>query len=110
MATRDVLRERLFTAVDALLDEPVLLLPGPAERARLRRAAGVPQSAVAQVLAVSTQTVKNWENGRSDPRPPRLGPYKRLLDAWAEKFPAPAPLVQTGRDDSLGIGPQDPAT
>ncbi|WP_030992585.1 telomere-associated protein Tap [Streptomyces sp. NRRL S-1813] len=83
--------EELFTAVDALLEgEPQL--PSPAERARLREAAGVTQARLAQVLKSTTQTVKNWENGRSEPRPPRLQAYQRLLEGWAAKYPlAPAP-------------------
>ncbi|MFI6494288.1 telomere-associated protein Tap [Streptomyces sp. NPDC050564] len=80
--------EELFEAVDALLEgEPQL--PPPEERARLREAAGVTQARLAQALKSSTQTVKNWENGRSEPRPPRLQAYLRLLEGWAEKYPAP---------------------
>lgn len=79
--------EELFAAVDALLEgEPQL--PLPAERARLREAAGVTQARLAQVLQTTTQTVKNWESGRSEPRPPRRQPYLRLLDAWAAQHPA----------------------
>ncbi|WP_331743344.1 helix-turn-helix domain-containing protein (plasmid) [Streptomyces sp. NBC_01136] len=79
--------EELFAAVDALLDgEPQL--PPPAERARLREAAGITQTRLAQALKSTTQTVKNWENGRSEPRPPRLQAYQRLLEGWAEKYPA----------------------
>lgn len=83
--------EELFEAVDALLEgEPPL--PSPEERARLREASGVTQARLAQVLRTTTQTVKNWENGRSEPRPPRLRAYQRLLDGWAAKYPAePAP-------------------
>ncbi|MET9323438.1 helix-turn-helix transcriptional regulator [Streptomyces sp. NPDC003038] len=81
-------QEELFDAVDALLQgEPKL--PSPAERARLREAAGVSQTKLAQALKSSPQTVKNWENGRSEPRPPRLQAYLRLLEGWAERYPAP---------------------
>ncbi|WP_399133780.1 telomere-associated protein Tap [Streptomyces sp. Li-HN-5-11] len=80
--------EELFAAVDALLEgEPQL--PPPAERARLREAAGVTQARLAQVLQSTTQTVKNWESGRSEPRPPRREAYLRLLEGWAAKYPAP---------------------
>ncbi|MFI1067741.1 telomere-associated protein Tap [Streptomyces spororaveus] len=82
-------QEELFDAVDALLEgEP--RLPNPAERARLREAAGVTQARLAAALKSTPQTVKNWENGRSEPRPPRLQAYLRLLDGWAERYPAPA--------------------
>lgn len=86
-------QEELFASVDALLaEEPQL--PTPAERARLREAAGVTQARLAQALKTTQQTVKNWENGRSEPRPPRLEAYQRLLETWAArhpKDPAPAP-------------------
>ncbi|MFH8857232.1 telomere-associated protein Tap [Streptomyces rochei] len=78
--------EELFAAVDALLaGDPDL--PGPAERARLREAAGITQARLAQVLQTTTQTVKNWEAGRSRPRPPRRQAYQRLLEGWAQQFP-----------------------
>ncbi|MFB6515597.1 helix-turn-helix domain-containing protein [Streptomyces virginiae] len=80
-------QEELFDAVDALL-EGELRLPSPAERARLREAAGVTQARLAAALKSTPQTVKNWENGRSEPRPPRLQAYLRLLDGWAERYPA----------------------
>ncbi|MGW2706668.1 telomere-associated protein Tap [Streptomyces sp. NPDC001340] len=79
--------DELFAAVEALLaGEPEM--PEPAERARLREAAGVTQARLAQVLQTTTQTVKNWEAGRAEPRPPRRQAYQRLLDGWAERFPA----------------------
>ncbi|MFI1652360.1 telomere-associated protein Tap [Streptomyces avidinii] len=82
-------QEELFDAVDALLEgEP--RLPSPAERARLREAAGVTQARLAAAMKSTPQTVKNWENGRSEPRPPRLQAYLRLLEGWAERYPAPA--------------------
>jgi DNA-binding transcriptional regulator YiaG len=79
--------EELFANIDALLaEEPQL--PPPAERARLREAAGITQARLAQALKSTTQTVKNWENGRSEPKPPRLEAYQRLLNGWAAKHPA----------------------
>ncbi|MEV6133224.1 helix-turn-helix domain-containing protein [Streptomyces violaceusniger] len=80
--------DELFSAVDALLKgEPQM--PPPEERARLREAAGVSQARVAQVLSTSDQTVRNWEAGRSEPRPPRRQAYLRLLEGWAAQYPAP---------------------
>ena len=78
--------EELFSAVDALLEGDEL--PPPGERVRLREAAGVTQARLASALKSTVQTVQNWENGRSEPRPPRLQAYKRLLDGWAQRFPA----------------------
>ncbi|WP_449351647.1 telomere-associated protein Tap [Streptomyces shaanxiensis] len=86
--------EELFASVDALLNEEPHL-PPPAERARLREAAGITQARLAAALKTTTQSVKNWENGRSEPKSPRLDAYQRLLNGWAAKYPAPgaAPAV-----------------
>ncbi|GAA3381251.1 hypothetical protein GCM10020367_71800 [Streptomyces sannanensis] len=98
--------EELFAAVDALLEgEPDL--PSPAERARLREAAGIPQSRLAQALQTTTQTVKNWENGRSEPRPPRRQAYLRLLEGWAAKYPA-EPDAQDEAVLETFTGPTEP--
>ncbi|MFJ1844996.1 MULTISPECIES: helix-turn-helix domain-containing protein [unclassified Streptomyces] len=79
--------EELFASVDALLEEEPQL-PPPAERARLREAAGITQARLAVALKTSTQSVKNYENGRSEPKSPRLEAYQRLLNGWASKYPA----------------------
>jgi DNA-binding transcriptional regulator YiaG len=80
--------EELFASVDALLNEEPHL-PPPAERARLREAACITQARLATALKTTTQSVKNWENGRSEPKSPRLDAYQRLLKGWAAKYPAP---------------------
>ncbi|MFB7368847.1 helix-turn-helix domain-containing protein [Streptomyces sp. NPDC056222] len=92
--------EELFASVDALLDEEPQL-PAPADRARLREAAGITQARLAVALKTSTQSIKNWENGRSEPKSPRLEAYQRLLNGWAAKYPAhgapnAAPTPATG--------------
>ncbi|WP_239111951.1 helix-turn-helix domain-containing protein, partial [Streptomyces anulatus] len=81
--------EELFANIDALLEEEPQL-PPPVERARLREAAGITQARLATALKTTTQTVKNYENGRSEPKSPRLEAYQRLLQGWAAKYPAPA--------------------
>ncbi|MFF2412311.1 telomere-associated protein Tap [Streptomyces sp. NPDC058092] len=86
--------EELFSAVDALLEEEPQL-PTPAERARLREAAGITQARLAKAMKTTLQTVKNWENGRSEPREPRLSAYQRLLEGWATKFPKPAAVPES---------------
>ncbi|QKW55049.1 helix-turn-helix transcriptional regulator (plasmid) [Streptomyces buecherae] len=64
-------------------------LPPPAERARLRRAAGLSQEQVARALGLKRAvTVSDWERGTSEPRPPRRTAYARLLAGLAERFPA----------------------
>lgn len=101
--------EELFAAVDELLaGEPDL--PPPAERARLRDAAGVSQARLAEALRTTTQTVKNWESGRSEPRAPRRQAYLRLLDGWAAQYPAePAPVPKTFAGPAAPQVPAEPA-
>ncbi|MEU8741986.1 helix-turn-helix domain-containing protein [Streptomyces halstedii] len=82
--------EELFASVDALLEEEPQL-PPPAERARLREAAGITQARLATALKSTVQTIKNYENGRSEPKSPRLEAYQRLLKGWAAKYPATGP-------------------
>ncbi|QIY66365.2 helix-turn-helix domain-containing protein [Streptomyces sp. RPA4-2] len=91
---------QLFTAIDSLLaavDEGTVL-PAPAERVRLREAAGLTQAAVAQALGVRVPSITAWEAGRAEPRGERLEAYRRLLEGLAHRYPAPAP----GRED---VGP-----
>ncbi|MFB7202384.1 helix-turn-helix domain-containing protein, partial [Streptomyces virginiae] len=106
--------DELFAAVDALLTgEPEM--PPPAERARLREAAGITQARLAQVLQTTTQSVKNWEAGRSEPRPPRRQAYQRLLDGWATQHstrpnpPIPAALAGTPAPATPSAEPVSPA-
>ncbi|MFD4392628.1 telomere-associated protein Tap [Streptomyces sp. NPDC058495] len=101
--------DALFAAADALLaEEPQL--PPPAERARLREAAGITQARLATALQTTTQTVKNWENGRTEPKPPRLEAYQRILDGWAAKYPAyPAPAPQPAPAAPAAFAPAAPA-
>ncbi|WP_030593859.1 telomere-associated protein Tap [Streptomyces anulatus] len=81
--------QELFANIDALLEEEPQL-PPPAERARLREAAGITQARLATALKSTVQTVKNYENGRSEPKSPRLEAYQRLLNGWAARYPAHA--------------------
>ncbi|MGA5364209.1 telomere-associated protein Tap [Streptomyces purpurascens] len=105
--------EELFANIDALLEEEPQL-PPPAERARLREAAGITQARLAVALKTSTQTVKNYENGRSEPKSPRLEAYQRLLNGWAAKYPAhaasvaPAPAVTPQPVSETFTGPAAP--
>ncbi|WP_240659614.1 helix-turn-helix transcriptional regulator [Streptomyces sp. WAC 01529] len=82
----------LFTSVDALLEQAAApdALPAPAERKRLREAAGLSQDQVAKALDVRRETVTGWEAGRTEPRPPKRAAYIRLLDGLADRFPVPA--------------------
>lgn len=66
-------------------------LPAPAERKRLREAAGLSQDQVSNALNVRRETVTGWEAGRTEPRPPKRAAYARLLDGLTARFPAPGP-------------------
>ncbi|MGW1505842.1 telomere-associated protein Tap [Streptomyces mirabilis] len=80
--------EALFGAVDALLEQVAQdPLPPPAERKRLREAAGLSQGQIAKALDARRESVGNWETGRSEPRPPKRAAYARLLDGLAARFP-----------------------
>lgn len=101
--------EELFANIDALLEEEPQL-PPPAERARLREAAGITQARLAQALKTSTQTVKNYENGRSEPKPPRLEAYQRLLRGWAARYPARAAPAAPAPAPTVAPQPEVPET
>ncbi|MGW4221495.1 helix-turn-helix domain-containing protein [Streptomyces bacillaris] len=80
-------------SVESLLEEARLTaeMPPPAERLRLREAAGLTRDQVATACGVSRSTVQNWERqGGSTPVPPGRLPYLRLLRGLAEIHPAPA--------------------
>ncbi|MEV7082397.1 helix-turn-helix transcriptional regulator [Streptomyces sp. NPDC093516] len=80
----------LLSNVDALLEQVARDdLPPPAERRRLREAAGLSQAQVAKALDTRREAVGNWEAGRTEPRPPQRAAYARLLEKLAERFPAP---------------------
>ncbi|MFD3976271.1 telomere-associated protein Tap [Streptomyces cyaneofuscatus] len=84
---------QLFTAVDSLLAavDDGTVLPVPAERARLREAAGLTPAAVAQALGVRVASITAWEAGRAEPRGERLEAYRRLLEGLAHRYPATTP-------------------
>ncbi|MEU2689515.1 helix-turn-helix transcriptional regulator [Streptomyces hygroscopicus] len=95
--------EELFSAVDALLEQAVRdPLPEPAERKRLREAAGLTQDQVAGALQTRREAVGNWEAGRTEPRPPKRAAYARLLEGLAARFPAPGPA---GNTSTASAGP-----
>ncbi|MEU4654951.1 helix-turn-helix transcriptional regulator [Streptomyces sp. NPDC023723] len=82
--------DQLFGAVDALLEQVAQDdLPSPAERRRLREAAGLSQDQIAKALSTRREAVGNWEAGRTKPRPPKRAAYARLLEGLAARFPAP---------------------
>ncbi|MGW7620734.1 helix-turn-helix transcriptional regulator [Streptomyces antimycoticus] len=80
-------------SVEALLQEARLTarMPEPAERLRLRQAAGLSRAQVAEAVGVGRQTVANWEDGTTDPQPPGRFKYLRLLEGLAQIHPTPTP-------------------
>ncbi|MFI8106727.1 telomere-associated protein Tap [Streptomyces sp. NPDC086023] len=90
-------QDKLFAAVDALLEEAAAqdALPHPDERKRLREAAGLSQDQIAKALSVRRETVTSWETGRTEPRPPKRAAYIRLLDGLATRHPSPEPAPAT---------------
>ena len=81
-----------FNSVDALLAavHAGAVLPVPAERARLRQAAGLTTAHVAGALRVAPALVQGWEDGTTAPSPDIAPAYGRLLEGLAQRFPAPA--------------------
>ncbi|MEU4181515.1 helix-turn-helix domain-containing protein [Streptomyces sp. NPDC026589] len=86
-------------SVEALLEEARLAaaMPPPAERFRLREAAGFSRAHIAATVGVGRSTIANWETGVSDPTPPARLPYLRILKGLAEIYPptttAPDPVA-----------------
>jgi DNA-binding transcriptional regulator YiaG len=74
-------------AVDSLLREHTHLLP-VAVRGPLRRAAGLTQQQVADMIGVQPLAVKRWEAGSVEPRVgERRAAYSRLLKGLAIRYP-----------------------
>lgn len=99
----------LFSAVDALLEQVAQDdLPAPAERRRLREAAGLSQAQIATALNARREAVGNWETGKTEPRPPKRAAYARLLEGLAARFPPPtadAPVAPASTVPEAFSGP-----
>ncbi|MFD0344904.1 helix-turn-helix domain-containing protein [Kitasatospora aburaviensis] len=76
----------IFAAVEALLAKARDGgdLPEPAERERLRKAAGLTQVEVAAALDTRRETFAKWEAGAAQPRAPKRGAYAFLLAGLAD--------------------------
>ncbi|WP_432105891.1 helix-turn-helix domain-containing protein [Streptomyces sp. bgisy091] len=81
----------LLAAVDAVLTRSPEL-PAPSVRARLRKADGLTQQGVAELLGVRRLAVARWEGGKVEPRAPHRQAYIRLLAGLAIKHPHAAEL------------------
>ncbi|WP_406390138.1 helix-turn-helix domain-containing protein [Streptomyces sp. NBC_00882] len=110
--------QELLAAVDSLLAavDNGTVLPLPAERVRLREAAGLTQAAIAQALGTRVPSVDAWEAGRAEPKGERREAYRRLLDGLAQRHPAPALSSDTpARPESSSVNsaqgtPSSPAS
>ncbi|BFV54979.1 hypothetical protein KCMC57_up00830 [Kitasatospora sp. CMC57] len=76
----------IFSAVDALIAKARDGgdLPQPAERERLRKAAGLTQVEVAEALDVRRETLARWESGKAHPQASKRGAYAFLLAGLAD--------------------------
>ncbi|MFD8596014.1 helix-turn-helix domain-containing protein [Kitasatospora sp. NPDC059646] len=114
--------DELFESVDALLAAVSTALPAPAERKRLRLAAGLTPAQIAAALRVGSALVTQWEDGSAVPGPEVAPAYGRLLEGLAARFPAPdepaapapvpgagQPVGSTGTPAAPAVGQQAPA-
>ncbi|MFD6133522.1 helix-turn-helix domain-containing protein [Streptomyces diastaticus] len=96
--------------VAALLEEARRrkTMPPPAERQRLREAAGLTRGQVAEACQVGRQTIANWEEGKTIPQPPGATAYARLLDGLKELHPTPTePRPAPAAGDETAPRPDD---
>ncbi|MFD8005235.1 telomere-associated protein Tap [Streptomyces mirabilis] len=103
---------QLFNAIDSLLSaiDDGTVLPVPAERVRLREAAGLTPAAVAQALGVRVPSITAWEAGRAEPKGERLEAYRRLLEGLAHRYPSsiePPALAPSASADRPGLSVAD---
>lgn len=66
-------------------DKPILSLPEPSERVRLRNLFGVTQTTLAGRLGVTRRTVHAWESGKSEPTGDNRSRYADMLALWASR-------------------------
>src|SRR5262245_7727092 len=76
-------------------------LPAPEARQRLREAAGLSRSQVAEQLGVHRSAVRMWEIGARVPQEPHRAAYVELLASWREE-----PAVRRDLDEMpAGVDP-----
>lgn len=63
---------------------PLLPLPSPEERRKLRDQMGVSRRAAAAELGVSVRTLLRWELGDTEPTSDHHRKYEELLRQWSE--------------------------
>ncbi len=107
----DVMTDEL-DGVASLLAEAKLAatFSDPAERRRLREAAGYSLEQVAKAVGVrNRQTIANWESGAMPSSSPARGAYLRLLEGLAQIHPAPTPPTAADPEPHAEAAPRPPA-
>jgi DNA-binding transcriptional regulator YiaG len=90
VSSQDERGDDMIEALDALLSSVQKTdLPPPADRARIRKAAGVSQEAFGKVLGVTRLTISMWEQGKTEPSGKNRQEYIRALQHIADRFGLP---------------------
>ncbi|MGW4802931.1 helix-turn-helix transcriptional regulator [Kitasatospora sp. NPDC004272] len=79
----------MIEELDALLKPSKRDLPGPEDRVRIRKAGGIRQEDLAEVLKVSRLSVSMWEQGKTEPSGANRQKYVRALRHIAESVGVP---------------------
>jgi DNA-binding XRE family transcriptional regulator len=69
--------------IESLINRPLITLPDPAERKRLRVLFKVTQLQLANSLGITRKTVAKWETGDWEPTGRNRDNYASVLSAWA---------------------------
>ena len=75
-----MLEQQVLDAVELGI-VPVLVLPSPSERQRIRQEAGISINALARVMDVSRFTIRNWEHSVYEPSHRAELRYRRAIAA-----------------------------
>ena len=96
-------REDMMSRLDALLERKTAPrstdLPPPAERARLRKAIGLSQAEVAELLETNRPNISAWERGQWEPSGDMHGAYLDLLQQISDRLNARGAEVSTDDQD-----------
>jgi transcriptional regulator with XRE-family HTH domain len=63
---------------------PLLPLPSPGERVKLRESMGLSFEKAAQEIGVSARSVWRWEHGKDNMTPDNHRAYQKALKRWKE--------------------------
>ncbi|GGS24446.1 helix-turn-helix domain-containing protein [Streptomyces griseoviridis] len=85
-----------------MTESPVIPLPPPKARRRLREAAALTQAQLATRVGVSRETVRAWETGRTTPHGRKREAYARLLARLAQETGEATETPTTGGTGATG--------